>query len=209
MIDLYALHERKANAGLLTIHPARWLSAGRRMGRGGVYTFFEERPQHICVGGRAIENFRRLDLIDSGPAVAHKHGYYLASPLVADNYYKHVPQHAQREQAVRDMLHIRNPLGKLEVYTPVGFIDMLLPNAVVEIKNFTRWKHALGQVLAYGLHYPDHTKIIHAYVLGERKPDLKPILSVCERYGVSFIWQSLVSSELGPLSRLTEPNAVR
>lgn len=151
------------------------------MGQGGVYTFFDDKPQHIHVGGRTIENFRQLGLVDSGPSVTHKHGYYFASPLVAENYYKHVPQFAQREHAVRDMLHVRYPLARREVYTPVGFIDILLPDTVVEIKNFARWKHALGQVLAYGLHYPDRTKIIHAYILGERKPNLKPILGVCDR----------------------------
>lgn len=40
--------------------------------------------------------------------------------------------------------------GECEVKTPAGFIDVLTPKVLYEVKTVSGWKGALGQVLAYG-----------------------------------------------------------
>jgi len=47
-----------------------------------------------------------------------------------------------------------------EVETLAGFIDILTDTKIIEIKEFSEWKSALGQVLSYGTYYPDREKVI-------------------------------------------------
>lgn len=53
--------------------------------------------------------------------------------------------------------------GKREVSTPAGFIDVLTESQLIEVKAVVCWKHAVGQVLMYGLYYPLHQKRIHLF----------------------------------------------
>lgn len=46
--------------------------------------------------------------------------------------------------------------GECEVKTPAGFIDVLTPTKLYEVKEASGWKGALGQALAYGRYYPNH-----------------------------------------------------
>lgn len=43
-----------------------------------------------------------------------------------------------------------------EVKTPVGFIDVLTPTTIYEVKELKQWKSAIGQLLAYDRYYPNH-----------------------------------------------------
>lgn len=202
MIDLYAIHEKKAGNGLLSIHPSRWLCAGRQLGRGGVFDLLSREKQVIRVGDQLVEHFRQLCDVGLDSKVRHKHGYYFATAAVADRYFKHVPDGGARECAVRDVLAVAEPDGHVEVHTPVGFIDFLLPTAIVEVKEVNRWKHAVGQVLAYSIYYPGRTKIIHLYGSHDQIPNAKERLRVCAQFGIGVRYQSLLSSELGAMSRL-------
>jgi hypothetical protein len=202
MIDLYALYEEKAQDGLLTIHPSRWLYAGRQLGCGGVFDLLFRENQAIRVGDQIVQHFRQLYKVDLNSKVRHKYGYYFATSAVADRYFKYVPEGYMLECGIQDMLSVCHPDGHAEVYTPVGFVDLLLPSAVVEIKSFIRWKHALGQVLAYSTYYPDYAKIIHLYVRGDQNPKLEHPLRICSQFNVHITYQNLLPSELGPMSRL-------
>jgi hypothetical protein len=53
--------------------------------------------------------------------------------------------------------------GEIEVKTPVGPIDLFTDNEIIEIKKVENWKSALGQILIYGKHYPNHQKRIHLF----------------------------------------------
>jgi hypothetical protein len=64
MIDLYALYEEKAQDGLLTIHPSRWLYAGRQLGCGGVFDLLFRENQAIRVGDQIVQHFRQLYKVD-------------------------------------------------------------------------------------------------------------------------------------------------
>ena len=55
------------------------------------------------------------------------------------------------------------PYSKVEVSTKSGRIDILTPSEVIEVKQVTKYKHAIGQVTSYGYYYPRHQKRIHLY----------------------------------------------
>jgi len=58
--------------------------------------------------------------------------------------------------------------GELEVGSRYGKIDLLTNDSIIEVKRYKSWKHALGQVLIYGLEYPNHEKKL--YLFGSSKP---------------------------------------
>jgi KilA-N domain len=69
----------------------------------------------------------------------------------------------QREREIQ--LRLKDELnGFIEVETPYGYIDLIYSNGehnyIVEIKSASCWKHALGQILCYGVEYPNHKKVI-------------------------------------------------
>ncbi|WP_155294516.1 MULTISPECIES: hypothetical protein [Burkholderia] len=202
MIDLYAIHEQKAREGLLTIHPSRWLYTGRQLGRGGVFELLSRGKQEIRIGDQLIERFGQLHDAGLNSKVRHKHDYYFATPEIADRYRKYVPRDRGLECAVRDVLSVRNPTAQAEVHTRVGYVDLLLPTAVIEVKSFVKWKHALGQVLAYSSYYPDRRKVIHLYIPGAHRPELVEQLKICTEFNVDITYQNLLPSRLGPMSRL-------
>lgn len=53
--------------------------------------------------------------------------------------------------------------GDIEVGTDYGDIDLLTDTQLIEIKKYTDWKCAIGQVIAYGADYPDREKIIYLF----------------------------------------------
>jgi len=78
------------------------------------------------------------------------------------------------------------------------------PLIIFARKSLTKWKHALGQVLAYSTYYLDRAKVIHLYVPGDHTPKLKEHLRVCAQFEIAVAYQNLLTSELGPMSRLSE-----
>jgi hypothetical protein len=78
----------------------------------------------------------------------------------------------QREREIQ--LKLKEKLGAVdEVKTESGRIDLLTEDAVIEIKDISNWKHALGQVLAYSIHYPDHKRVV--YLFGELPDNIDTI----------------------------------
>jgi hypothetical protein len=71
-------------------------------------------------------------------------------------------QSAHRESWYRDKL-AKSLGGQTEVQTVDGRIDVLTVREIIEVKTARNWKHALGQILVYGKHYPYHQKRIHLY----------------------------------------------
>ena len=69
--------------------------------------------------------------------------------------------------------------GDCEVETPFGRIDVLTVTKVIEVKHASHWKHAFGQVLIYGLVYPDREKWI--YLFDWKKEDIAVINQACDQ----------------------------
>lgn len=61
-------------------------------------------------------------------------------------------------------LRLKSELGgHTEVPCAAGFIDILTPTEIIEVKKIKDWKCAVGQVLVYGKYYPSHQKRIHLF----------------------------------------------
>jgi hypothetical protein len=74
--------------------------------------------------------------------------------------------------------------AKLEVSTPVGRIDILTNDEVIEVKRYASWKHALGQAIAYSVFYPALRPRIH--LVGRvGKEERMTIEYVCRVAGVT------------------------
>lgn len=73
--------------------------------------------------------------------------------------------------------------GAVEVQTPVGLIDVLSDTCVWEVKQYKKWKSALGQVLAYGYFYPSRGKGVYLYGIPGEKVKEK-ITIICAFYSV-------------------------
>lgn len=74
----------------------------------------------------------------------------------------------------------------IEVKTPIGRIDLLSADSIIEIKEFSMWKSALGQILSYGSFYPLKAKKI--YLFGDIKEDkIEIIKDIFKAYNVELI----------------------
>lgn len=71
--------------------------------------------------------------------------------------------------------------GNIEVLTDVGKIDLLTNTDIIEIKNAKLWKHALGQILAYSIYYPNHKKIIYLFDYDKKDSNIE---NCCKIYNV-------------------------
>lgn len=73
--------------------------------------------------------------------------------------------------------------GKMEIITPLGDIDLLTDDQIIEIKTFKNWKAALGQLLVYSKFYPNHQKRL--YLFDRKIPSkLALIKDACAEYDV-------------------------
>lgn len=72
--------------------------------------------------------------------------------------------------------------GMREVRTPVGSIDVLTPNEIIEVKIALEWKHGFGQLLAYAKYYPCHIKRLHLFGTDQLKPE---IINICKSHQVN------------------------
>ena len=90
--------------------------------------------------------------------------------------------------------------GECEVKTPVGYIDVLTPKVLYEVKEVGGWKGALGQVLAYGHYYPNHK--LKLYLYGEASTKQKLLIKEhCTERGIGLAWHR----ELKPDEPLPPP----
>jgi hypothetical protein len=73
--------------------------------------------------------------------------------------------------------------------TPVGIIDILGVDSIVEIKHWDNWKGALGQLIAYQYYYPNH--MLHMHLFGPIPIDDKkiPIMTVCAHNRIKLTYE--------------------
>ena len=62
---------------------------------------------------------------------------------------------------------------------PVGVIDILTDEAIIEIKRWTLWKHGMGQLLAYHIFYPDRMMRLHLFGGSPNIKTKMQIMSIC------------------------------
>lgn len=74
--------------------------------------------------------------------------------------------------------------AEIEVETPVGYVDLLTDTEIIEIKEITNWKSALGQILSYGSFYPEHKKYLYLFNKSESDVDTRQVENICKKYQV-------------------------
>lgn len=66
-----------------------------------------------------------------------------------------------------------------EVKTDSGRIDLMTDKFIIEIKDYYKWKNAIGQLFAYSLYYPEKKKCLYLFNVGNN--DLSDIKKVCKK----------------------------
>jgi hypothetical protein len=87
-----------------------------------------------------------------------------------------------KESVVRDRLAASLAGARTEVACSGGFVDILTPTELIEVKRGCNWKAALGQVLVYGADFPTHRMRIHLF-----EDDIQNFalaFATCERFDV-------------------------
>ena len=80
--------------------------------------------------------------------------------------------------------------GQTEIVTAVGRIDLLTETEIIEVKQVSDWKAALGQILTYAGFFPEHIKRIHLF--GDCTPQKKEVIcSTVFSFGVIATFEGL------------------
>lgn len=73
---------------------------------------------------------------------------------------------------------------------PAGEIDIFVPGVdLIEIKKWSDWKHALGQILAYSFFYPKMGRKIHFFGKSPSTELKLVIMAVLTHYGVQITFE--------------------
>ena len=70
---------------------------------------------------------------------------------------------ARGEAAVRDALADSIPGAETEVMCSSGYVDVVTPDEIIEVKRAQLWKGGLGQVLAYSKDFPGLAPRLHLF----------------------------------------------
>jgi hypothetical protein len=95
-----------------------------------------------------------------------------------------------KEKAIQ--LQLQKELNaEIEVQTPAGYIDLLTDDKLIEIKEISNWKHAIGQVISYGYFYPNKQMHIYLFDIDDEVQDentIQTIKRVCEACNIQVSW---------------------
>lgn len=130
-----------------------------------------------------------------------------------ENLYQSNPQIFRQEKEIQSFLHQKMG-GQIEVPVQFGRIDLLVNRSVWEIKHVSCWKHALGQVLAYGYSLPGHK--LYLTLFGVSIHDVSNLSAVHDVCALSSVSVTAVVGTTGsytlieiPLSRNITPASQR
>jgi DNA-binding MarR family transcriptional regulator len=95
----------------------------------------------------------------------------------------------EAERKIRDRLRAEIG-GEIEVITSVGRIDLLTEFEVIEVKEISNWKEALGKILAYSAFFPEHHRRIHLF----GRCDLTRLAlaqATCSEFGITVTFEEV------------------
>lgn len=93
------------------------------------------------------------------------------------------PKEKRNESYYRDKL-AKSLNGQIEIQVPSGRIDILTNNQIIEVKHIKKWSAALGQIITYGYHYPNHQKRIHLFGLENNSSKINLIKKQCQEQNI-------------------------
>ena len=88
-----------------------------------------------------------------------------------------------KEESIKKQLN-KKYNGETEVFTEMGYIDLLTDDKLIEIKEYSKWKNTSGQLMAYSFEYPDSLKIMYLFNVGDQKT--KYIKKICKKYNIKL-----------------------
>lgn len=193
LYDLYLIHQKKIEAGVLSLHPHRcvpnnalsWL-----LMRSDILS--DKEPCYMVVDGERVDCNNRLSSLKILHRKRNKHNY-LATKNIAVKYGHSVPERRNIELSIQDRMWEENQHLRLEVPTSVGRIDCLSDKELIEVKRASLWKHGLGQLMAYSHQYESHKKILHLFDYQNRDKLLSLIVPICEVLGVEVNFEIINS----------------
>lgn len=157
------------------------------------------KPHGSEVEKYAIPVDRVSDFLDSGLAAKdflHLIGFDVIDEVRTEELQAALDPIVKNEQAALD-LAVRDNLerrvcewlalqedGILEFATPVGRVDVLTESTVYEVKQAHNWKHALGQVVAYGYYFPKRRKSV--VLVGKTESFIDAAKFHCNRFDVDL-----------------------
>lgn len=95
-----------------------------------------------------------------------------------------VKKRQQPELAIQKRLEKQYGAGHKVV--PIGVIDVLTKDELIEIKNWDDWMKGFAQCILYGRYYPNHMK--HLRFFGEPPSVEKELIirTICAEYGIKI-----------------------
>lgn len=93
----------------------------------------------------------------------------------------------QAEKEVQERLQ-KELGGWVEEKTPAGYIDLLTDDQIIEIKEISNWKQAMGQLLSYSKFHPSKQKRLHLFNSASYE-DKEVIEYVCADYGIAVTYE--------------------
>jgi hypothetical protein len=118
-----------------------------------------------------LEDFEFIDVEDS------------PQPIKKITIDKSAPKKRQQpELAIQKKLEKQYNAGHKD--TPIGIIDILTQDELIEIKNWNDFLKGFGQCIAYGEYYPKHMKRLHFF---DKPPDVNKeiaIRTLCAKFGI-------------------------
>jgi len=74
-----------------------------------------------------------------------------------------------------------------EVSTPTGRIDILTETELIEVKEYSNYKSAIGQLICYGNSYPNHKLRLHLFNVKKKKLD--HIKLICDNLDIRLTFE--------------------
>jgi hypothetical protein len=86
--------------------------------------------------------------------------------------------------------------GTIEVRTAFGYIDLMTDTHIIEIKQLSRWKHAIGQILSYGISEMCENKQKRIHLFSDSIPEdkIKIIKQVTDKLDIILTYEKIVAT---------------
>jgi hypothetical protein len=181
MEDLLKIHLEKIEAGKLSIPPIRWLTSKNRH----FSELHSPEKYKYKIMNAPIESITHWKYDKKPKLYSEQPGQYMAIEFIAQSYREHEPSGNEIEEAYRAKFVFNNPNSEVEISTPIGRIDCILNDSIIELKSSKKWKEGFGQLLAYAFYYPEYRKIL--LLFGSiSKEAFEKINIICKEYSVEL-----------------------
>jgi len=73
---------------------------------------------------------------------------------------------------------------------PAGNVDVVTDRFIIEIKAWTNWQKAVGQIMCYSVYFPRHKPLIHFFGRRLARKKERMILNTLHELGIMCTWES-------------------